>query len=85
MTPVQLKASQILLDKSLPNLTATEFQDVTPDMGTPQDAIETMHTLMLETAKKGSKEAKRELLDALMLSDPALIEQTAEKPSDASH
>ena len=36
--PSQIRAALGLLAKTLPDLTATEFKDVTPDMGTPEEA-----------------------------------------------
>jgi len=56
LTMAQLKAAQIIKDTCLPALQSTEWQDVTEDMGRPEDIEEQYQQAVKEHARQEAKE-----------------------------
>ena len=75
MTSAQLKAAQIIKDTCLPALQSTEWTDVTPDMGQPEDIEAQYQEAVKKAAQQEIQTMTREQL-ALLLEDSQRTEQT---------
>ena len=65
MKPSEIKAAQIILGKIVPDLQSTEFNDVTPQYGNPEDSIQAMAELrkqILADATEDEIQASRQPL-----------------------
>lgn len=52
LSPAQVTSIKVLLSKAMPDLSATEITDVTPDYGTPQEAEARYHEVIQDEARR---------------------------------